>query len=264
MSSAHSVAMLASSGPSPLWYATRAAGTASLVLLTATVVLGVAAAGRYAPQRMGRFEVSALHRNLSLVALVFLALHIVTAIADSFTHIGWPAAVVPFASSYRPLWVGLGAVSLDLLLAVMLTSAVRLRIGQRYWKAVHWAGYASWPFALFHAAGTGTDTRLALQLALYWACLAAVLAAVWWRLARAGQDARLIRRWVLPAAGAVTVLFAVFLAVGPLRPGWSHRAATASPSATVTSTTPAAPGTSPALAPPPVSAIPAGEGGDSA
>lgn len=265
MSSAHAVVTLASSGPSPLWYATRAAGTASLVLLTATVGLGVAAAGRYAPQRIGRFEVSALHRNLSVVTLVFLALHIVTAEADTFTHIGWPATVLPFASSYRPLWVGLGAVSLDLLLAVLITSAVRQKIGQRLWKAVHWAAYASWPFALFHAAGTGTDTRLAPQLALYAVCLAAVLGAVWWRLARAGQDARRIRWWVLPTAALVTVLFAVFLAVGPLRPGWSHRAAS-TPRSVTPPTASAAPGISRAvLAPPAVSAAPdVGEEGVSA
>lgn len=256
MNSAHAAVLLASSGPSPLWYATRAAGTASLVLLTLAVVVGIGAAGRYAPRNIGRFEVSAVHRNLSLMTLVFLALHIVTAIADSFTHIGWPATVVPFASSYRPLWVGLGAVALDLLLAVAITSAFRHRIGQRLWKGVHWAAYAAWPFAMFHAAGTGTDTRLTPQLALYAACLAAVLGAVWWRLARAGAGARRIRWWVLPTTALVPVLLAVFLATGPLRPGWSHRAAAtfpAGPAATAPAV-PTAPHTSAPHAP---------EGGDS-
>lgn len=248
MSSAHAVVVLASAGPSPLWYATRAAGTASLVLLTATVAFGIAAAGRYAPQRIGRFEVSALHRNLSLMTLAFLTLHIVTAVADSFTHIGWLATVIPFASSYRPLWVGLGAVALDLLLAVSLTSAFRRRIGHRLWKAVHWAVYASWPVAMFHAAGTGTDTRLTAQLVLYGACLAAVLGAVWWRLARAGRAARRIRWWALPATALVPVLLAGFLAVGPLRPGWSHRAQALPAPATATSTTAADP-RSPAVPP---------------
>ncbi len=245
MSSAHAVVLLASSGPSPLWYATRAAGTTSLVLLTATVVLGVTAAGRYAPPRIGRFEVAVLHRNVSLLTLAFLALHIVTAVADSFTHIGWPATVVPFASSYRPLWVGLGAVALDLLLAVAVTSAFRLKLGQRAWKAVHWTAYAAWPFALFHAAGTGTDTRLTLQIVLYGLCLAAVLGAVWWRLARAGAAARGVRWWALPVTGLLPVLLAVFLAVGPLRPGWSHRAGSPPPSAAVTSTTTKTPASHP-------------------
>ncbi|MCL2551030.1 MAG: ferric reductase-like transmembrane domain-containing protein [Actinomycetia bacterium] len=254
MTTAHSAVVLASSGPSPLWYATRAAGTVSLVLLTLTVVVGVLSAGRYAPRNIGRFEVSALHRNLSLMTLVFLALHIVTAIADTFTHIGWTAAVVPLTSSYRPLWVGLGAVAVDLLLAVAITSAFRQRIGQRTWKAVHWAAYASWPVALFHAAGTGTDTRLTPQLVLYAACLAAVLGAVWWRLVRAGRRSRRIRWWAVPATGIVPALLAVFLATGPLQPGWSHRAAATFPSAPAATSTATTPG---AAAAPPPSASPA-------
>ncbi len=183
-------------GPSPLWYATRAGGTVALLLLTATVVLGIVAGGRYAPRRVARFEIGALHRNISLLALAFLALHIVTAIADTFVHLTWLDALVPFASSYRPLWLGLGTLAFDLLLAVLVTSAVRLRIGQRRWKTVHWLAYACWPLAVFHGAGTGTDTRLSLQLALYAGCLALVVVAV----------------------------LAVFLAAGPLKPGWAHRA----------------------------------------
>jgi methionine sulfoxide reductase heme-binding subunit len=212
-------------GPSPLWYATRAGGTIALVLLTATVALGVAVGGQYTPRRIARFEISALHRNLSLLTLVFLALHILTAVADTFVHITLLDAVLPFGSAYRPLWLGLGAAAFDLLLAVLLSSAVRLRLGARRWKAVHWLAYGSWPVALFHAAGTGTDTKLSLQLLLYAVCLLAVLAAVWWRLYRAGPG----RAGIRLAAGAASVLVPValvaFLTAGPLRPGWAARAA---------------------------------------
>ncbi|MGF1432406.1 ferric reductase-like transmembrane domain-containing protein [Kitasatospora sp. LaBMicrA B282] len=215
---------LLAAGPSPLWYATRAGGTVALLLLTATVVLGIVAGGRYAPRRIARFELGALHRNLALLTLAFLALHIVTAIADTFVSLSWTDAVVPFGASYRSLWLGLGALAFDLLLAVLLTSAVRLRIGVRRWKAVHWLAYASWPLALFHGAGTGTDTRLSLQLGLYSGCLLAVLAAVWWRLYRAGPGHRAARRWAALAAAAVPAVLTAFLATGPLQPGWSHRA----------------------------------------
>ncbi|MCX4744754.1 ferric reductase-like transmembrane domain-containing protein [Kitasatospora sp. NBC_01287] len=226
---------LATAGPSPLWYATRAGGTVALLLLTATVVLGIVAGGQYAPKRIARFEIGALHRNLSILTLAFLALHIVTAIADTFVHLTWLDAFVPFASSYRPLWLGLGTLAFDLLLAVLVTSAVRLRIGQRRWKAVHWLAYASWPLALFHGAGTGTDTRLSLQLVLSTGCLAIVMVAVWWRLHRAGPDHRAGRLWAALAVAAVPVVLAVFLATGPLKAGWAHRADGAAPSvATVT------------------------------
>jgi predicted ferric reductase len=262
--SAHALLTLASSGPSPLWYATRASGTVSLLLLTATVALGIAAGGRYAPQRIARFEVSSLHRNLSLLTLAFLGLHIATAIADSYAAISWPAAFVPLASSYRPLWVGLGAVALDLLLAVAVTSALRHRLGHRRWKAVHWLAYGAWPVALFHAVGTGTDTRLGTQLLLYAACLMTVLAAVWWRIARAsGGTARRVRLWVLPVSVLLPVTLVAFLAAGPLRSGWAHRAGGAVP-ATAPVRAPAGSGPSPAATHAPASGEDDGgeEGGD--
>ncbi|MER6095973.1 ferric reductase-like transmembrane domain-containing protein [Streptomyces sp. NPDC001728] len=255
--SAHALLAL-SSGPSPLWYATRASGTVSLLLLTATVVLGVAAGGRYAPRRIARFEVSTLHRNLSLLTLAFLGLHIATAVADSYASISPLAAIVPFASAYRPLWVGLGAVALDLLLAVGITSALRHRLGRRRWKAVHWLAYGAWPVALFHAVGTGTDTRLGPQLLLYAGCLAAVLAAAGWRLAHAATDAgRRVRIWAVPAMALIPVMLTAFLAVGPLRPGWAHHAG-----GSVPATAPDRPGTSPPATHQPPSGGDDAEGGD--
>ncbi|MGI3226873.1 ferric reductase-like transmembrane domain-containing protein [Streptomyces sp. GTA36] len=212
---------------SPLWYASRAGGTLALILLTATVVLGIASGGRTAPRRIGRFEVGLLHRNLSLLTLVFLAVHVVTAVLDPFVHLSWAVSVVPFGASYRPLWLGLGTVALDLVLAVLVTSVLRRRLGLRRWKAVHWLAYAAWPLALFHSAGSGTDTRLPLQLWLYAACLVSVVGAVWWRLAKAGPGRVTGRLMAALAAIAVPVVLTAFLATGPLQPGWAQRAATA-------------------------------------
>ncbi|MEU6540146.1 ferric reductase-like transmembrane domain-containing protein [Streptomyces sp. NPDC047000] len=212
---------------SPLWYASRAGGTLTLILLTATVLLGVVSGGRAAPRRIGRFEIGLLHRNLSLLTLAFLVVHVVTAVLDPFVHLGWAVSVVPFGAPYRPLWLGLGTAALDLLLAVLITSALRHRLGVRRWKAVHRLAYAAWPLALFHGAGTGTDTRLPLQLWLYAACLASVVAAVWWRLLKAGPGRIAGRLVAAVAATAVPVVLTAFLAAGPLQPGWAQRAATA-------------------------------------
>ncbi|MGY6022645.1 ferric reductase-like transmembrane domain-containing protein [Streptomyces spinosirectus] len=213
---------------SPLWYAGRAGGTLALILLTGTVVLGIASAGRAAPRRIGRFEISLMHRNLSLLTLVFLVVHVVTVVLDPFVHLSWAASVVPFGVSYRPLWLGLGAAAFDLLLAVLVTSALRLRLGVRRWKAVHRLAYAAWPLALFHGVGSGTDTRLPLQLWIYAGCVASVPAAVWWRLAKAGPGRVAGRLVGAVAAAALPVALTAFLAGGPLRPGWAqHAAATA-------------------------------------
>ncbi|MEU5511474.1 ferric reductase-like transmembrane domain-containing protein [Streptomyces fungicidicus] len=212
---------------SPLWYVSRAGGTLALVLLTATVVLGIASGGRATPRRIGRFEIGLLHRDLSLLTLVFLVVHVVTAVLDPYVHLGWAVSVVPFGASYRPLWLGLGTAALDLLLAVLLTSALRLRLGVRRWKAVHWLAYAAWPLALFHGAGAGTDTRLPLQLWLYAGCLAAVVAAVWWRLAKAGPGRVAGRLLAATAATSVPVVLGALLVAGPLQPGWAQSAAAA-------------------------------------
>ncbi|MGW1800120.1 ferric reductase-like transmembrane domain-containing protein [Streptomyces sp. NPDC001984] len=220
----HPIATLLAAGPSPLWFATRAGGTIALILLTATVVLGITVGGQYAPKRIARFEISALHRNLSLLTLAFLVLHVLTTVADTYVNVTLLDVVLPFASAYRTLWLGLGAVAFDLLLAVLLTTAVRLRLGVRRWKAVHWLAYGSWPLALFHAAGTGTDTKVSLQLLLYAACLLAVLASVWWRLYRAGPGRLSMRLAAGAATALVPVVLIAFLTTGPLRPGWAQRA----------------------------------------
>jgi DMSO/TMAO reductase YedYZ heme-binding membrane subunit len=121
-----------------------------------------------------RFLTTGLHRNLSLTAVVFLALHIVTAVVDPFTHLGWLAAVVPFSSYYRTFWLGLGVIAFELLIAITVTSLVRGLIGLSAWRAIHWLSYASWPIAVLHGFGTGTDTLSTWMLAIDGVCIAAV------------------------------------------------------------------------------------------
>ena len=213
-------------GPSPLWYTTRATGVVALVLLTATVVLGVAGTARFATPRWPRVITAQLHRNLSLLAVVFVAAHVVTTVLDPYAPIGWISAVVPFASSYRTLWLGLGTVAFDMLLAVVVTSLLRARLGYGAWRAVHWLGYACWPVALWHGLGTGTDSKLSWLLALDAACVVAVAAAAGWRLSLGRGPGRPgLGAWLL-ACAAVPAATVVFVAVGPLQPGWARRAGT--------------------------------------
>jgi len=165
-----------------LWFATRGAGIVSLLMLTGVVLLGVLSAVRWQAPSWPRFLTAGLHRNLSLLALVFLAVHIVTAIVDPFTALGLAAAVVPLASSYRPLWVGMGVIAVDLLMALVVTSLVRARLGHRAWRAVHWLAYAAWPLALAHGIGSGSDAAAPWMMALEVLCIATVSVAVAWRL----------------------------------------------------------------------------------
>ena len=165
-----------------LWYTTRATGVVALVLLTGTVVLGVLTSVRFGTTQWPRFALADLHRRVSLLSMVFIALHVVTTVSDSYAPIGWVSAFVPFTSSYRRLWLGLGTVAVDLLLAVTVSSLLRQRISHRAWRALHWLAYASWPVALLHGLGTGTDPHLRWMVLLTIACVAAVLTSIGWRL----------------------------------------------------------------------------------
>jgi sulfoxide reductase heme-binding subunit YedZ len=167
-----------------LWYTTRATGLVALVLLTATVFLGILTAGR-ARTTLPAFARAEVHRRASVLAVVFLAVHVLTAVLDTYVHIGWLAIVVPFTSSYHTFWLALGTIGADLLLAVAISSALRQHIPAPTWRALHWLAYLSWPVALSHALGMGTDRRLTWALGLMVVCAASVFAAGIWRVAGA-------------------------------------------------------------------------------
>jgi sulfoxide reductase heme-binding subunit YedZ len=169
-----------------LWYATRATGLVTLLMLTASVLLGLLVAGRFSSQRWPRFLTQGLHRNISLLVLVFLVLHVGTTVLDSYTSIPLSAAFVPFASAYKTDWLSLGAVALDLLVALVVTSLVRDRLGYRTWRRLHWLAYACWPVAVAHGLGIGTDRSVTWVIALTLGCVGCVGAAAAWRIVNFG------------------------------------------------------------------------------
>ncbi len=169
------------------WYAARGSGVVALLLLTISLVLGIPTLLSWGTPRTPRLVVQLLHRNVSLLIVVFLAIHIASSVLDDFVHIRLVEAFVPFIGSYRPFWLGLGAVAMDLLLALIITSLLRRYIGVRAWRLVHWAAYACWPIGMLHGLKIGTDSRFGWMLAIDALCAAAVLAAVAWRLAVLGK-----------------------------------------------------------------------------
>jgi len=177
-----------------LWYASRATGVVSLVLLSAVMILGLLVNRQGRLPGLPRFAVLGLHRNLSLLAVAFVAVHVISAVADSFVSISLAAAVIPFVSAYQPFWLGLGAVSLDLMAALIVTSLLRRFIGRRTWRVVHWLAYASWPVAVAHSVGSSKDMQNGPLLSLAVACILAVAGALAWRLARARAEAPRARR----------------------------------------------------------------------
>lgn len=142
-----------------LWYLNRSTGLVVLALLTVSAVLGVLSTGR-GGRLVPRFVSQALHRNLALWSVVLLALHVTTAVVDTYVDIRWWQAFVPWVgASYLPLWLGLGTVALDVILLVVLTSLLRARMRHRSWRLVHLLSYVAWAVAVAHGLGIGTDLR---------------------------------------------------------------------------------------------------------
>lgn len=164
-----------------LWVLGRGTGVAAVVLLTVAVLLGVVTRGGRPLPWLARFEVQLVHRDVSLAATLFVAVHVVTLLLDTEAELRLVDTVVPFVGAYRWFWLGLGTLAVDLLVALVATALLRRVIGPRVFHAVHRAAYAMWPIALAHAVGTGTDGTSWWFLAVAGVCVAVVLAAVAWR-----------------------------------------------------------------------------------
>ncbi|MET4901608.1 ferric reductase-like transmembrane domain-containing protein [Paenarthrobacter sp. CC6] len=162
------------------WFLSRAGGITASVLLTLTFILGVMTSGRRRPEGIGTTVVTGLHRNLALGMMLFLVLHVATAVADGYVDIAWVAVFLPFAAGYERAWIGLGAIAVDLLLAVILTSVLRQRIPERWWAPVHVATYVLWPASIVHGIMMGTGSAWILR-AVGLACLAAGTVAIVYR-----------------------------------------------------------------------------------
>ena len=180
------------------WYASRATGIVALLLLTAVLVLGILVNRQGRLPGLPRFAVTDLHRNLSLLSVSFIVVHVLTAVLDSYVHIPLASAVVPFASGYERLWLGLGAIALDLMAAMIVTSLLRGRLNRVVWKAVHLLAYASWPLTFAHSLGSSKDLQQGWLLFLAIGCAAAVAAAAAFRLAHAARQ--------VPRAGRVSAI----------------------------------------------------------
>ena len=185
-----------------LWYASRATGVVALLLLTGAMVLGMLVNRQGRLPGLPKFAVTGLHRNLSLLSVVFVVIHVLTAVADGYVNIPVTSAVVPFTSPYERLWLGLGAVSLDLMLAAVVTSLLRRHLSRKAWRAVHLTAYVSWPVAWVHSVFSSGDLQHGPLLYLAIACALAVIVAVLWRVSAAASD--------VPRAERVGLLMSAF------------------------------------------------------
>jgi DMSO/TMAO reductase YedYZ heme-binding membrane subunit len=189
-----------SQGPM-LWYLNRGSGVALLVVLTATLALGILTARSGRSRIVPRFLGQQVHRNLGILSLALVVGHAATAIVDSYVDIRWWQAFSPVGATYKPLFLGLGSLAFDVMVLVVLTSLLRERLGQRAWKVVHLLSYLSWPLALVHSVGIGTDAPSSWGRQVGLGCLAAVAVA---SVVRVGTDALAARRRPADLSGAAS------------------------------------------------------------
>ena len=223
------VGALLPSATQGIWFLNRATGLVLLALLTLSLVLGVVASSRRVPSWWPLFLGNELHRRISVFSLAFLVVHIITAVVDSFVDIDVFDVFIPFLTPYRPLWLALGTLGTDILIAVLITTTVRTRMSERQWRTTHSLSYLMWPLALVHGLGIGTDTHVRPVLVFNAVCVGFVVAVVVWRISTLdGLDIgpRLLG---IGATLVVTAGIAVWLFAGPLAPGWSEKAGTPPP-----------------------------------
>ena len=148
--------MHVSSSPA-IWYAARASGVAAYVVLSVVVSLGLTLGGKAQNRRWPRFSVEEIHRFGGLLVGSLIGVHVLAIAADSFLPFSLIQLLVPFTSSYRPLWTGLGIAAAELLVALAITNHYRRRLPYRFWRLAHYLNFAVWTFASLHGLMAGTD-----------------------------------------------------------------------------------------------------------
>jgi methionine sulfoxide reductase heme-binding subunit len=166
-----------------LWFVNRGTGMVLLALISMSVVLGVLATERISTRWWPRFLTQGLHRNVALLSLGLGLVHSGSAVVDEFVDIRWWHAMVPFTGTYKPFWLGLGTVAFNLVVANVITSLLRHRVGLRTWRGIHLTTYAVFALGVVHGLGIGTDAVEPWSLAVTLSCLVAVMLATAVRLA---------------------------------------------------------------------------------
>lgn len=172
------------------WMVSRASGLVAFVLLSASVIFGLLISTKAADGVVSRPTVFSLHQFLSVVTLTLLGIHAGSLLFDGFLKLGPAAVLIPFASPYQPLWVGLGVISAWLAAIVTASFWMRARIGQKRWRKLHYASFGAYLLSLVHGVTAGTDTALPVVTWMYLLSFALVAALLAYRIGMKGQPAK--------------------------------------------------------------------------
>jgi len=146
------------------WITSRAAGTAALVLASATVGLGLVMGGKLV--KRGGPDRRIIHEILSLSVMVAIAVHGLALLGDTYLRPSVLDITVPFLFSYRTLATSIGIIAGWGMILLGLSYYLRTRIGQNRWKSIHRFTALMWLLGLVHALTAGTDAGQVWFIAL--------------------------------------------------------------------------------------------------
>lgn len=155
--------------PKAYWYLSRATAFASLSLLWLSMALGMGITNKMARAWPGAAAAFAIHEYVSLLGLGFAAFHALVILGDHYINFTLMQLLVPFSTvDYRPFWVGVGQIGFYVWLIVALTFYIRSLIGQKTWRALHYASFAMYLMGLLHGLFSGTDSSMPWATSYYW------------------------------------------------------------------------------------------------
>jgi len=199
------------------WYVARAGGMVAFLLLTGSVLLGLALSGHARLRRWPRFALEDVHRFVGLLAGSFVAIHVLALLLDGYLPFSLVQVLVPGTAPYRPLATAVGVVAAELLVALAVTNRLRRSLPYTFWRRAHYLTFAVWALALGHGIAAGTDSDTGWALVLFALCGASVAGATAWRVLSLRElPVWAVRLW--PGTAAVATAEVILaLALGPLR-----------------------------------------------
>ena len=163
------------------WLLARSSGLTAYILLTGSVLAGLAGRSRAFGRAVRAASVVDVHRFLALLALGMLAVHAVAIVLDQTVRMPVAGLVVPGLSPYRPIAVAWGVVAAELAVLIVASFSLRRRIGARNWRRLHWATYLVFILATLHGLTAGTDSSQPWAFGLYVGAVGAVTFATAYR-----------------------------------------------------------------------------------
>ncbi|NQW20303.1 MAG: ferric reductase-like transmembrane domain-containing protein [Chloroflexi bacterium] len=164
------------------WIVVRASGYVAILLMVVSMAVGIVSSTKSAKRQVHSADIFEAHRISGYLTLVALVIHGMGLLADNYINIGFKEILVPGASPYRPIPVGIGVIAAYMAVAVTFSFDLKNRLGLTLWRWVHMLSFPLLVFSLVHGILAGTDTPTLASQMFYYACGITVLSMTFYRI----------------------------------------------------------------------------------